>query len=216
MKRINLILTIIFCAVSMGFTQNNIQDPKAKAILDGVSAKMKTYASYQVEFKQTMENKKEKINETFSAKLLVKGEKYNLTVSQQIVICDGKTVWTYLKDANEVTIDDPSNKEDALNPSSVFTLWEKGYKYKFIKEEIQAGTAVQIIDLTPIKTKSFYKVRLIIDKNKKQIISSSVYEKSGTSYTFKILKFTPNAAPSDASFVFNKASYPGVEVIDNR
>ena len=216
MKRFSLTLTIVLGFLTLGFGQNNIQDPKAKAILDGVSAKMKTFGSYAVEFTQKMENKAEKINETYSAKLIVKGEKYNLAVSQQVVICDGKTVWTYLKDANEVTVDSPSSKEDALNPNSIFTLWEKGYKYKFIKEETQAGVVVQIIDLTPNKTKSFYKVRLLIDKNKKQIMSSTVYEKNGTSYYFKIIKFTPNANATDASFVFNKASYPGVEVIDNR
>ena len=214
MKKISLFSLLIF--ISFSCLAQNAQDPKAKTVLDGVSAKIKTYTSMQVEFSQSMVNTKEKINETQQGKIQIKGEKYFLTLASQVIISDGKTTWTYLKDVNEVNVDNASKDEDAINPTSIFTIWENGYKYKYIKEEVQSGVAVHIIDLTPIKGKSFFKVRLIVDKNKQQLLTASIHEKSGTIYTYKIGKFTPNVSISDSQFTFNKVNYPGVQLIDMR
>ena len=213
MKRLHLILLVFSLTILTSFAQ---VDTKAKGILDGLSAKIKTYTSMQIDFTQSMVNTKDKINTSQSGKAILKGDKYNLTLKSQTVICDGKTVWTYLKDANEVNIDNVSTDEDAVSPAKIFKIWEKGFKYKFIKEEVQAGVNVQIIDLTPIKGKSYFKVRLTIDKAKQQLLSSSIYEKNGTTFTYKITKFVPNIATTDAQFTFNKANYPKVQVNDMR
>ncbi|MEI7596220.1 MAG: outer membrane lipoprotein carrier protein LolA [Bacteroidota bacterium] len=216
MKKIGLLSALFIFSLSFSIAQPAAQDPKAKSILDGVSAKIKTYTSMQVEFSQSMVNTKDKINENQQGKIQLKGDKYHLTLASQTVISDGKTTWTYLKDVNEVNVDNASKDEEAINPTSIFTIWEKGFKYKYIKEEIQNGVPVHIIDLTPIKGKSFFKVRLIIDKNKQQLTSASIHEKNGTIYTYKIIKFTPNISINESIFTFNKASYPGVQVIDMR
>ncbi|MDD5571615.1 MAG: outer membrane lipoprotein carrier protein LolA [Bacteroidales bacterium] len=215
MKKIFLIITF----AAFGFITTKAQpqvDIKAKAILDGVSAKTKTYTSMSIDFTYSIENKAQKIKESQQGTLIIKGTKYCLEIAKQKVFSDGKTVWTYLKDSKEMQINNPSNDDEAINPQSIFTLWEKGYRYKLIKEEIQGGVSVQIIDLIPIKGKSYFKVRIIIDKLKKQISKAIVYDKNGNIYTYKVNKFNTNVNANDASFTFNKANYPGVEVIDLR
>ncbi|HAH57210.1 MAG TPA: gliding motility protein, partial [Bacteroidales bacterium] len=77
---------------------------KAQTILDEVSARTKSYKTIRIEFEYTMVNKAQNINDSFKGVLISKGDRYKLTFSGQDIISDGKTSWTYLKDANEVQI----------------------------------------------------------------------------------------------------------------
>jgi len=209
--RIKLILLIVFLTGNfVGFTQQ--RDAKAIDILDKLSNKIKSYNTILLTFSNIFENKKEKIYEVKDGKLYLKGDKYKLEFKEQTIISDSKLVWTIINDANEVQVNNVNKDEDAVNPATIFTLYKKGYRSKFIKEENNN----QIIDLVPIKGKSYYKVRLIIDKVKNNISECIVYEKNGSTFSLKVKEFKPNVSMSDDMFTFNKAKYPGIEVVDLR
>jgi outer membrane lipoprotein-sorting protein len=60
-------------------------------------------------------------------------------------------------------------------------------------------------------------MRVEIDKAKKQIVNSIVYDKNGSSvYTYSVTKFVTNKPIADTKFTFNAKDHPGVEVIDLR
>ena len=80
-------------------------DEKAKGILDKMSNKYQSIPAYKTNFVYRLTNKVEEINEEFSGEIMVKGEKYVLLMSDQEIFNDGETIWTYLKDANEVNVD---------------------------------------------------------------------------------------------------------------
>lgn len=212
-------LAIVFSLCSL-FLFNNLvfgqQDPKAKVILDEVSIKTKSYKTMKIEFSYKMENKNEKINESKSGILFVKGDKYKLEFGEQTVYCDGKTVWTYLKESNEVQINNVQKGDDALNPVQLLNSYEKNYKFKHIKTEKQSGKNVDIVELYPNKSKSFIKIKVIIDNVAKQIVSSSMQDKKGSTFTYTSNKLTPNVELADTYFNFNKAEFPGVEEVDMR
>ena len=193
-------------------------DSKAKIILDEVSVKTKSYTSIKAEFIYSMENKADDISASQEGTLLLKGEKYRLEISGQEITSDGKTVWTYLKDAGEVQISEPENDEGAVNPTNIFTIYEEGFKYRFFKEEVQGGRSIQLINLYPLNAneKSFHTIRLSIDKNKKQLIAIEIFGKEGNTYTYKIKKFATNLTVEDSDFTFKPSSHPDVEVIDLR
>ena len=213
MKKLFLIPALLFV-----FTGSNAQDSKAKAILDGVCLQTKSYATIEIEFTYIMENKKQKVKETKTGTACMKGDKYWLSFAGQKIISDGKTVWTYIKDANEVQINNVNpNDDEAMSPNKLLTSYDKNFTPKFVKEEQRGASFIQILDLTPIKGRSYYKIRVEIDKAKKQIVSSIVYDKNGTStYTYIVNKFTTNKQFADSKFTFRTADYPGVEVIDLR
>ena len=76
---------------------------------------------------------------------------------------------------------------------------------------------VHVIDLTPTDGKrSFFKVRLNIDKSTKQISNAIIFDKNGNRYTYTIRTFTPNVKVSESMFAFDAKKYPGVEVVDLR
>lgn len=220
MKTLLSILSIVFVLTTNATTltktkKQGEQDPKAKAILDELSAKTKKYTSIKSDFVMVMESKDKKNKETQNGSLQLKGDKYKLDIKGQEIISDGKNTWTYLKDANEVQINkvDASSNE-GVSPTTIFTIYEKGFKYKFESEK----NGIQTISLFPNNPdkKKFHTIKLMVNKAKKEISSFVVLMKDGTTFNYSIKKFTPNVAVTDATFVFDNKAHPGVEVVDLR
>jgi len=211
--RITISVILTFLVLS-GFAQ--IKDQKASALLDEVSAKTKSYKSIKADFSYMMENKQAKINEEKKGTLLLSGDKYRLTVSGQTVICDGKTIWTYIEESNEVQINNLDNKDDALTPSKLLTSYNANYKSRIISDKAQTDPNIETIELTPNSNKSITKAIVAVDKTKKQVTVFSLYDKNGNIFTYKILKFQTDLPSNPADYTFEKSKFPGVEVIDMR
>jgi len=208
MKNLLIVALVLFSLSSFAQT-----DKKASAILDEVSVKTKLYKSIKIDFTYAMDNDKEKIHDKFKGTLLSKNDKYKLTAAGQDVISDGKTVWTYLKDANEVQINNVGEDDDSFTPTKLLSGYSKDFKSKFIEEK---GND-QIIELYPIKKgKSFTKVRLTIDKAKKQISRFVIHDRNGSTFSYIVDKFITDQNIADNTFTFNKTNHPGVEINDMR
>jgi outer membrane lipoprotein-sorting protein len=212
----NLILCFLLF-VSAGLL-NAQQDKKAKQILDKLSAKTRSYSAIKADFSYSLVNKDRKINKVQNWKLWLKGENYRLDMGDQLLISDGKVVWKILKADKEVEISLPTSGEDALNPKNVFTMYEKGFKNKYIKEGKIGTKAVHIIELYPLapKTKDYNTIRLYIDKAQIQVIKSEIVGNNGNLYTYDIKKFTVNETSAAGFFTFSKTEFPGFEVNDLR
>lgn len=213
-KMLSAFVAFFFIAASSLQAQT---DAKAQEILKGVSAKYKSYKSLQATFALTRLDQKTKKTEKFNGSITLSGEKYTFTMTDQTVICDGKTNWTYLKESNEVQISEAKSSEGAISPTTIFTMYEQGFKTKFMGEKTIGGKVVQQIELIPEDPKKkFFKIMLNIDKTGKYVSEARIYEKSGGILTYTISKFTPNIALATDAFTFNKSKFPGVEVVDLR
>lgn len=221
MKRLILLSAMAFLsAASHAQMPKEVPDAKAKEILDEVSKKTKSYTSIKAEFTITSAGPDGKTKDNTSGTMQHKGNKYKLEIKGQTIYCDGKTQWTYIKDDNEVQINDAPdpNKSDNINPANIFTIYEKGFKYKFDKEEMQNGVTVEIVNLYPLDPgkKPYHTVKLTIDKVKKQIIAVKIFNKDGNTTTINVKSFIPNMDMPDATFIFNKKDFPGVTETDLR
>jgi outer membrane lipoprotein-sorting protein len=194
-------------------------EAKAKAILAEVSKKYRSYDVIKTEFSYTLENPEAKIKEVQAGTLIVKSKlnKYKVILKGQELISDGKSQWTYLKADKEVQVSEVDNSADALNPAKLFTIYEKGFKSLYTNDTKVNGKMVHNIDLSPTDTKrSFFKVKLQIDKLNKQIVNAIIFDKNGNRYTYSIKTFTPNIKVPESTFAFDAKLYPGVEVVDLR
>ena len=198
----------------ISFNSSAQNDAQAKKILDELSAKTKAYTSIKAEFTFVNE-KKDKTTDTQNGKIQTKGSKYKLEIPGHDIYCDGKTVWDFIKDANEVQIKDmETGGDDGLNPSTIFTIYEKGYKYKFEGEDAITQT-ISLFPDNPDK-KKFHTSKLFIDKTKKQITSVKMMMKDGSTQTYTIKSFETNINIPDTDFTFNAKAHPGVSVEDLR
>lgn len=210
--------TILFLLSAASFAQvKEVPDPKAKALLDELSAKTKGYTSIKADFTMVMQSKdKTKKAETQKGSLQLKGQKYKLEITGQEIISDGKTSWTFLKDSKEVQIKDAdaNANNEGVTPTNIFTIYEKGYKYKFDGENTTSNV-VALFPNNPEK-KKFHTIKLVLDKTKKQITSFTVYMKDGNTLEYTINAFETNMALPDDLFVFDVKAHPGVDVVDLR
>lgn len=215
-------LAIAFLSISVaGVSQNNSlgkSDPEAKAILDKVSKKFKSYSDVQASFNLKVEDAKGKVQGTKNGTVYMKGSKYKVAMSGQEILCDGANTYTYDKSTNEVTITKVDPSANTITPQKIFTnFYDKDFLYKLNGEKKVGGKTIQEIEMTPVdKSKAFHKVYVYVDKASQTITSTSVLEKNGNKYTYTISSFKPNAPITDAQFVYNKSKYPGAEEVDLR
>jgi chaperone LolA len=218
MKRFYTLLILLFGIGTLnGFAQTT-NDPEAKKVLDGVSAKFKTFKTVKATFTYKVENAAGKVLSSKNGAVSMKGTKYRVTIVGQEIFCDGVNVWTYDKAANEVTITKLDNSSNTLTPQKLFTnFYDKDFLYKLNGEKKQGTKTLQEIEMTPTdKSKPFHKVYVYVDKNGKTLTSTKVMEKSGTRYSYTVNTLTPNGTIDDKQFVFDAKKYPGVEVVDLR
>lgn len=212
MKKLFILLLILLPAAVLA----QDTDGGATPILKTLAQKYKTYSAFKIDYALKVEKEKKTLS-SFSGSLITKGNKYYCTFDDQTYYCDGVSLWTYQKSTNEVSIFEYDEDDDNLiNPAKLLDGWDKEYRAKFIREEFVDGNYYQIIDLIPLKSKSYYKVRFKINKVKQTIASITLFETDNTTYTYLVNKFIANPTVEDATFVFNAAKYPGVEVNDMR
>lgn len=213
MKKLLFTIVCSLGILSVAFAQ---YDAKAKAVLDAMSTKYRSMASFKADFSYTMQTAKGS-KQTFSGTLTVKNDKFQLVTNELEVINNGSTVWTYNKRANEVNITNFDSEDNEASPAAVYSIYKKGYKYKFIGEKKEGTKTLQIIELYPEKKNAVVsKVRMNVNKTDKLISSWEMYQKDGTVFRYNIKSFKQVASLSDTYFAFNTSKYKGIEVNDLR
>lgn len=115
-------------------------DASAKKILDGVSAKFKTFKGVQANFTLQVEDSKGKVQGSKKGTVYMKGTKYRVNVTGQEIYCDGNNIWTYDRSANEVTITQFDPSTNVITPQKLFTnFYDKDFLYKLNGEKSSAA-----------------------------------------------------------------------------
>jgi outer membrane lipoprotein carrier protein len=221
MKRIFTLFSLVSFALiasAQSSTNPTKSDPDAKKLLDAVSAKFKTYTSPQASFTYKVENPQGKTLSTKKGSVIMKGNKFRVSMDGMEIFSDGKTVWNYDKSANEVTINNVNEGGSGMTPQKIFTnFYDKDFYYKLNGAKKEAGKTLSEIELTPTdKTRPYHKVYVLVDKGTNTIYNAKFLEKSGSRYSYTINSLKTTSSVSDSEFVFNKSKYPGVEVVDLR
>jgi chaperone LolA len=215
MKKLILCTGLAFMALAVVAQQ---RDPKAKALLDAVSSKFKSYSNVMANFSYVIQNNAGKVLSTKKGTVQMKGSMFNINFGGNKIISDGKTVWNYDPVNKEVTVNNVNNSEKTITPQKLFTsFYEKDFTYSLGGVKKMGKKSVQEVLLQPTdRSKSFSRVYLWIDKAANAIVSANIVEKSGNRFVYTISNMKTNTPMQESLFVFNKASYPGVEVVDLR
>ena len=215
MKRV-ILLIIASIASLMMFAQGSVPQME---ILDQVAAKTEKYVGLKIDFTVYVENLHNAKRDSYKGNAIYKQGLYKMDIMGQVVYSDGKTNWTYLKDADEINITNNSDNEAFMtNPQAILKDYKSKFKVNFISDKFEKNRALLEFDFYPkqIENKKYSKITIRIDKTKKQIFSVRYVGKDGVNYLVEIDKMLENPTITDAEVKFNIASYPNAELIDMR
>jgi outer membrane lipoprotein-sorting protein len=216
MKKIIAIWSIGLLSITQPVSAQN--DAKAKSILDAVTQKVNSFKSMKANFSLNLASANGKTKQTKTGTFSMKGSKYRISIQGQEIICDNKTVWTYIKENNEVQISTYNPSEQTISPTKLITnFYDKEYKFKYLGVKKSGGKNCDAIELTPLNaSKQFKRVEILVDKATNTIAGGNITEKNGNNYTYTISNFTGNAPVDDKTFFFDPKAYKGIEVVDLR
>lgn len=215
MNRISLFLITLIITTGSAIAQTS--DQAAVKLLKNVSQKYSAFKTMQMDIALTIENLESKSKDTKNGKVFGKGNMFRAEMGNQIIMSDGKTLWTYLKDVNEVQINNFEQGQGIMSPNDIFKIAEKDYLVYMGDKVTEGGKSLQIIELTPKnKSLSFSKIKMYVDPSDNSVKKGVVFDKNAIHYTYSISNFKSNVELGDSTFKFDKSKYPGVEVIDLR
>ena len=189
---------------------------QAEKLLQSVIDKVSSYNNFVADLSYTMVNTEMNIDEKKSGKIFVSGDKYRIEMSGQTIISDGKTLWTYIEDSQEVMVSNMEDSDQTISPTKILTSYNKDYDAKFDKDATYKNSNLKLIDLKPSEGKNFEKMSVLINKKKLELENFSVYDQNGNVFTYHIINLKPNVELPAGTFTFDPKKHPDVEVVDMR
>ncbi len=120
MRKLLLMLALLSSLVLPAQNHNE----KANAALRNLAAKLKNTKQIRIEFTFKLDNKEARVHEEKKGTMWLSGNKYKIMLNGQIIISDGKAIYTYLPQAREVQISEPDDEGQSLSPLSILSNYE--------------------------------------------------------------------------------------------
>lgn len=201
MNRIYTLFFLLMLTLSLSAQQ----DTKAKNILDKTVEKYNQSKGISVIFGGSQ-----------SGKLLLKGEKFQLTTQDVTTWFDGQTQWSYLKQNEEVNISTPTPEElRAINPYAWLSLYKQGFNYRYSGVKTREGKQSHEIVLTPQTKQDIQSITLLIGSDYEPIYIG-ILPTEGQMQEFIVHNYRTQLNLNDNAFRFDKSKYPNAEIIDMR
>lgn len=211
MYRTITLISVFFCTVVL----SGQTDPEANKVLDKFSSTAFAAPSVSIRFSLVNINLAENSRDTVKGTLLMVKDEYRLELPDNISWFNGSTSWNYLIKEKEVTITKPDRKDDSFfsKPSSIFTMYKKGYKTKLIEDNNKSW----IIDLYPEDVETeLMRIRLTIGKALNDLIGAEYRKKDGVVINLLVTEYNLKIKPEPGAFTFDPKKFKGVEVVDMR
>ena len=155
------------------------KDPDATTILRKVTETTKSRKNITLDFTFVVKNGK--MEETQKGKLKIKDNNYWYEIFGTIKISDGKSICEVITEDQEVSITDANfNDPDEFSPQEMFSIYEKGYKYRYMGKKTQNGVELDLIDLYPDadNTQPYRRVTLFVNTSTNEIQKIELFHKT--------------------------------------
>ncbi len=143
--------------------------------------------------------------------MAVKGKMFHTAMSTGKIWFDGKTVWSYLAQSEEVNISEPTEAElPTISPYGFIYLYRNGYTQK-----LTTKGNTYVVNLTSTDRKQQIK-EMEITVNKQSYVPTRIRMRSNNSWQTIVVSNFKQAKLNNAMFRFKKTDYPNAEIIDLR
>lgn len=184
-------------------------DDASRTILDRAAAAFNGSKSIKATFSTDIDGS------TTTGTITIQGDKFHISSKEYSTWYDGKTQWSYSSASNEVNITEPTPEElTEINPFVIISSLRKSYN----STKMKSPAGFSKVMLTPKSSAhSDIKKAEIVFNDKTYMPSQVILEMSAGSRINIVIKSIAkgNILPA-STFIFNKKSLPGAEVIDLR
>jgi chaperone LolA len=160
-RKFFLLLFFLFASVSLILAQEKAEDIVAK--IRQTYEKLESLKSeFEQQYTWSLAGETQTLNGTLYLK---KGDRYRVETPNQMIITDGKTVWTYSLDKKQVMIDRLEKSKENPLPRDLILKYTRDFKARLLRSEKLGGVDCYVIALTPREEDSFVQaVTAWIDK----------------------------------------------------
>ncbi len=204
-KNIIVCLFLLFAAQAVS-AQNN-----AESLVRILVEQVKSHKNVEMTFSYQISPDGKNYSDAQEGHAWLQGEAYKIEMAEQQSISDGKTIWTYLVDDEEVLVSNASEGEDNT-PLKLLTSLDESYVASLTNIDPQGNATIELAN-----PKGQYKrVTLKTNTKKNELKSADIYMEDGTkvAVTVKEMKYDQNL--DDKFFTFDAKKHPNVDVIDMR
>jgi hypothetical protein len=155
------------------------KDQQATNILNAVTTTTKSRKTIALNFTFTVKNGDMK--EVQKGDLKIKDTKYWYSIFGTTKISDGKSIAEVITEDKEVSISSANfNDPDEFSPQEMFTIYEKGYKYRYMGQKTDNEVTLDLIDLYPDadNTQPYRRITLFVNVATNEIKKIELFHKT--------------------------------------
>lgn len=204
------LILAFFWANSPVFAQDDIT---AQEIIQNVQSAYKDISDAKASFTQTIKFNKSKA-QTSSGTLYIKKEsKYRIETSNQTIVTDGSTSWSYTPSKKQVVIDYYKETGNTFSPNKYLFQYPENFYSDLTGTEKISGKDVYVLSLKPRESGYVKSAKLWVGKDD-WIIKKIYILTDESSSTYSVKNIQTNTGVSNSKFTFTPPE--GTEVIDMR
>ena len=207
MKTKNIIACLFLLFVTQAVTAQN----NAEALIRVLVNQIKSHDNVEMAFNYQLSPDGKTLGDSQKGHAWLQGEAYKIEMSEQQTISDGKSIWTYLIDEEEVMISNATEGTDNT-PLKLLTSLDKSYAATLTGIDAQGNATIELAN-----PKGQYKrVSLKIDAKKTSLKSVDIYMDDGSKLVVNVEEMKFDQKLDDKFFTFDAKKHPNVDVIDMR
>ena len=207
MKTKNIIACLFLLFVTQAVTAQN----NAEALIRVLVNQVKSHQNMEMKFSYQISPDEKTLIDALKGKAWLQGEAYKIELAEQQTISDGKTIWSYLVDDEEVLVSNATEGTDNT-PLKLLTSLDKSYAATLTNIDAQGNAVIELAN-----PKGQYKrITLKINTKKTELKTVDIYMEDGSKVMITIEEMKFDQQLDDNFFTFDAKKHPNVDVIDMR
>ena len=207
MRTKNIIACLLLLFAAQAVSAQNNADALIRVLVDQI----KSHKNVEMAFNYQLSPDGKNLGEAQKGHAWLQSEAYKIEMAEQQTISDGKTIWSYLIDDEEVMVSNASEGTDNT-PLKLLTSLDKSYVASLTNIDAQGIASIELAN-----PKGQYKrISLKVNTKKAELKSADIYMEDGSKLVVNVEEMKFDQKLDDKFFTFDAKKHPKVDVIDMR
>ena len=207
MKTRNFLIGLAIILTASTLKAQNSADDLVRTFVN----QLKSHKNLELVFDYQFSPDGKNLSEAQKGHAWLQEEAYKVELAEQQNISDGKSIWTYLVDEEEVMVSNASEGTDNT-PLKLLTSLDENYAATVSKMDSNGLCTVELAN-----PKGIYKrITLKINTKTTEIKSADIYVEDGSKMVINVKEVKFDQKLDDKFFTFDTKAYPKVDIIDMR